>query len=101
MSRSILRVVASTAPDSGPRRTAREVVESTMPLLLAVLRAWHSTLPADAAATWRRGAVYIRESTLSSGVGNSPEMQLRNTLALLAAKKVWVPEAGIFFDVAS
>lgn len=72
-----------------------------MPLLRDVLRAWQSTLPPDVAATWRRGAVYLRESTLQSGVGNSPEMQLRNTLLLLAAKHVWVPETGIFFDVAS
>jgi DNA invertase Pin-like site-specific DNA recombinase len=101
VSRSASSRATPTAAEAGLRRTAREVVESTTPLLLEVLRAWQSTLPGDAAATWRRGAVYIRESTLSSGVGNSPEMQLRNTLALLAAKQVWVPEAGIFFDVAS
>jgi DNA invertase Pin-like site-specific DNA recombinase len=96
-----LPTTTAAATPVGDRLTARGIVASTMPLLVDVLRAWHSTLPPEAAATWRRGAVYIRESTLSSGVGNSPEMQLRNTLLLLAAKKVWVPEAGIFFDVAS
>lgn len=101
MGRPVRGRSATATAAGGDRRTAREVVEATMPILLDVLRAWHSTLPDGVAATWRRGAVYIRESTISSGVGNSPEMQLRNTLLLLATKNVWVPETGIFFDVAS
>jgi hypothetical protein len=89
------------APAEIVRRTARQIMDAATPLLLEVLRAWHATLPSDAASSWRRGAVYIRESTLYSGVGDAPEMQLRNTLVHLAMKHVYVPVGGVYFEVAS
>jgi Resolvase, N terminal domain len=81
--------------------TAHQLRENQMPLLKIVWQAWKDTLPSDAQATWRKGCVYIRESSVKSLAGSAAEMQLRNTLALMASKKVYVPWEAVFFDNAS
>jgi hypothetical protein len=81
--------------------TAQELREQQMPLLKIVWQAWVDSLPPDAQATWRKGCVYVRESAVKSLAGSAAEMQLRNTLALMAAKKVYIPWEAVFFDNAS
>jgi len=66
-----------------------------------VWEAWTTTLPSEAATDWRVGAAYVRESSAASLGGDAPDVQLRNTLALLARKQVYVPRRGLFFDVQS
>jgi resolvase-like protein len=87
-------------PDAGPR-TSRQVYEETLPKLQEILAAWIESLPPEAPGAWRRGAVYIRESTMMSVAAGAAESQLRLTLGHLARKNVYVPPEGLFFDVAS
>lgn len=84
-----------------PRLSAAQLREDRIPLLKAVWQAWVATLPDEAATNWRRGCAYVRESSIKSLATNAPDMQLRNTLAMLGAKHVYVPWEGVFFDNAS
>jgi len=81
--------------------TAQQLRDDVRPVLRSVWEAWAAALPPEAPADWRRGCAYVRESSIVSLASNAPETQLRNTLANLAAKHVYVPWEGIFFDNAS
>jgi DNA invertase Pin-like site-specific DNA recombinase len=61
---------------------------------------WAAALPSEAGA-WPKGAAYIRESSPDSLVGDAPVVQLQNTLAMLEAQRVHVPQDHVFFENAS
>jgi DNA invertase Pin-like site-specific DNA recombinase len=58
-------------------------------------------LPPEAEGEWERGAAYVRESSVNSLHGDSPSIQLRQTLTALASQRVYVPREGVFFEQAS
>jgi len=82
-------------------RPAREIIGEWLPRLQAVRDAWATTLPAEAESEWPRGAAYVRESSINSLSGDAPDIQLRNVLALLTHRRVYVAPEGVFFDVQS
>ncbi len=88
-------------PDATERRTAHEAKAEWEVRLAEIWREWADGLPAEAAVTWKKGAAYVRHSSARSLAGEAPDAQLRHVLTLLAAKQVYVPENGVFFDVQS
>jgi hypothetical protein len=91
--------VVSSVSTREPR--TRDVIDEWMPRLECSRAVWADTLPAEAATIWARGAVYVRQSSARSLVGEAADVQLRGTLAQMAQKKIFVPPEGIFFDVES
>jgi hypothetical protein len=84
-----------------PHRSVRQVIDEWQPRLAAILAEWQASLPPDAAETWTPGAAYIRESSAASLARDAPDVQLRNVLALLAQKRIFVASDALFFDVQS
>lgn len=96
-----LGAAAGTVLGQDHRRTTKSVIDEWIPKLHAVRDAWAALLPPEAAATWKKGAAYIRVSSARSLVGDSPDTQLRNVLVMLAQKHIFVGPEAIFFDVES
>jgi DNA invertase Pin-like site-specific DNA recombinase len=71
-----------------------------LPRLNAILAEWAATLPPEA-ASWVAGAAYVRVSSARSLGGESPDVQLRNVLAMMAQRCYGVAPEHLFFDVAS
>lgn len=91
---------ASSAMVAATSQTAREAYEAWLPRLQSGLEGWISTLPEDVDA-WKRGLVYVRESSARSLHGSAPDVQLRSALGLAAQKQVQIPVDGLYFDVES
>jgi hypothetical protein len=86
-----------------PSRWRSEVetkIAEWIPRLEEIRREWAASLP-EAATTWRKGAVYVRESSALSLALDAPDAQLRQALGMLANKQAFVGEGAVFFDVES
>lgn len=78
----------------------RETIEALRPRLAAIRDEWEASLP-PGARSWTPGAAYIRESSARSLVGEAAEVQLRQTLALLAQRRIYVAPDAVFVDIQS
>lgn len=66
------------------------LIEKTKVALRAEWERWAQTLPLEG-QYWPRAAVYVRESSVESLVGDAPVVQLRNTLEMFKSQRRYVP----------
>lgn len=71
------------------------------PILRAERDAWEAGLPPEAPELWRKGGAYVRLSRGTSMAGEAPDVYLRQTLALMAQKQVYVAADAVYFEVES
>jgi hypothetical protein len=85
-----LHAISTSTPDEIEARALASVYE--------VWDIYSASLPAEATRSWSFGAIYARDSDISSLVGEAASAQVAAALQVLAAEKFYVPRELIFFD---
>lgn len=79
------------------QRGNQVLLAKTQQELKRVWQRWRAGLPA-ATEEWPKGAAYLRESAADSMVGGAPAGQLESTLAMFAAKGIYVDWDDVYFE---